>query len=749
MRRPLCPMCLFYVLAVTLILQLFPPKDRPGLLPEDGSYITCTGSVYRIEFKKGKSVLYLKTDSEKVLCYFSDDSFGSKLKIGNGIRITGKVRLFESPSNEGQFDAKQYYGISGIEFALTGCEGTLWDEGCHPYKDGLYRIRRRISQSLEQGLPEEYAGIMQAMLLGEKGNMDRELKGLYQRNGIAHVLAISGLHITFLGMGVFKLCRKIRLPSAVGSLLSFFLIVSFGEMTGSGASTIRSVVMFSLFLLAGCVHRTYDMLTAMAVSAVGLLVFEPRYIYHSGFLLSFGSVMGIALFSPLFRECFPKESLSKKMILNKGRRERLWDKLKEHLYSSLSASLGVTAVTLPIQLYFFYTFPVYSILLNLLIIPFMGVLMAAGVFGSIGACILPWGSFVFLMPCHVILRFYEFICRGFDRLPGGHLILGKPAVWKILFYYGILSGILLWTYDSRRKKERAFQCSDNDNHRGNRSARAVKAALTMTAVLVLCTRQRTVTTCTMLDIGQGDCLVVEEKGGINLLIDGGSSDISQVGKYRIVPYLKSHGIRKIDYAFISHGDKDHTSGVLEILTDREELEIEIGCLVFTKFAMGDEAYKELLAAAKESGTRVLFIGAGDHFTMGETNVVCVYPGMEDQASGNDQSMVLMMECGGIKTLFTGDLTEEKEQVVKWDDADILKVGHHGSRYSTGGEFLKQCRPETAVISAGKDNSYGHPHKETLERLCQYGARTFLTAKEGAITIRYGKGKYSVLTHGKM
>lgn len=741
MRRPLCLLCLFYVLAVTLIMELFPPKDEQKVLPRDGSYDTCIGKVYRIEFQKDKSVLYLKSNSEKILCYFPNDSFTSGLKIGNAVRVTGKVRLFENASNEGQFDAKMYYGILGMDFAMTGCEGIIADKGYDFYKDGLYRIRRRISQSFQAGLPEEYAGIMQAMLLGEKGNMDQDIKGLYQRNGIAHVLAISGLHITFLGMGLFKLCRKVRLPYLAGSLLSLALIISFGEMTRSGASTIRSIVMFSLFLLAGICGSTYDMLTAMAISAAGLLVYQPRYVYHSGFLLSFGSVMGIALISPLLREIFPQEPLAKRMLLNKSRREKLLDKWKDQLFSSLSASLGVTFATLPIQLYFFYTFPVYSILLNLLIIPLMGALMMAGVFGGIGACIFAWGSVFFLMPCKWILEFYEWLCRGFDRLPGGHLILGRPALWKILFYYGVLWCILLWEYYGRRKKETVIHT--------NHTAGAIKAVLAMTAVLVLCVRWRAATTCTMLDIGQGDCLVVEEKSGANILIDGGSSDVSQVGKYRIVPYLKSHGISKIDYAFISHGDKDHTSGVLEILLDRKELEIEIGCLVLTKFAMTDEVYEELLSAAKQSNTRVLLIGSGDRFTRGETEITCMYPAMEDEASGNDQSMVLVMECGGIKTLFTGDLTEEKEWVVKWEDVDVLKVAHHGSRYSTGIPFLEQCRPETAIISAGEKNSYGHPHGETLERLEQYGIKTFLTAEKGAITIRYGKGKYSVLTHGKM
>ena len=247
----------------------------------------------------------------------------------------------------------------------------------------------------------------------------------------------------------------------------------------------------------------------------------------------------------------------------------------------------------------------------------------------------------------------------------------------------------------------------------------------------------------MLDIGQGDCFVLEEKEGFNVLIDGGSSDISSVGKYRLAPYLKCHGISCLDYVFISHGDKDHTSGVLELLLGGE---IKIDCLVMTKFALSDEAYAELLEAAEKQGTRILFIGKGDFFTLGEIKLTCLYPEMKDEGTGNDQSMVLLMECGGIKTLFTGDLTGEKEIFIDFEDIDVLKVAHHGSKYSTGQEFLEKTTPVISLISAGKDNMYGHPHKELIERLEQTGSRIYRTPENGAVTVGYEKGKVCIATY---
>lgn len=744
MRRPLCLLCMFYVVTVMLVLRLFPTRDREDI-PPDGTYAAYAGEVYAIENKSDKTVVYLKsavpaasgnilssgtsdTNTFRIICYFQDNSFTSELKIGNQARICGICRPFRSAANDGQFDAKQYYGILELDFAMTGCEGTVTDADYRAGAQTLYLIREKLAESFDRGLPSEDAGVMKAMLLGQKSDLDEEIKGLYQRGGIAHILAISGLHITFLGMGMYRLCKKIKLPPAICALLSLGFIIGFGRMTGSGASTVRSIIMFALFLLAGTCGRTYDLLTAAAVSAAVLLIYRPRYVYHSGFLLSFGAIMGIALVAPFLRDVFPKEPPTKKMTLPQNRREKLWKKLCKKTGSSLITGMAVLVATLPVQLYFFYTASPYSCFLNLLVLPFAGALLAAGFWGGILGCIFPAGCPVFLLPCRGILSLYEMLCRGFDSLPGGQLVIGRPSVWKIAFYYGTLVALLLW---------------------GGRLCKKLQVGILLAALCLLCIRVRIVTTCTMLDVGQGDGIVVEERGGGAVMIDGGSSDVSRVGKYRIVPYLKSHGIGRLDYVFISHADQDHISGIKEILGDQKNLGVGIDCLVLTKFAAEDDAYEELLVLAKQNGVRVLLIGEGDYIALGETRFTCVYPGMDELAEGNDQSMVLIMECNGIKTLFTGDLTQEKERIGDWEDVDILKVGHHGSRYSSGEAFLQQCLPETAVISAGEDNSYGHPHEDTLKRLEEAGAESYVTKESGAVTIQYRKGKYSVFTHGKM
>lgn len=757
MRRPLCLLCLFYVLGVVLILQLFPAFEREEEQVQNEKISVLSGEVYRMESQNDKSVLYLKTSRKeasdlKVICYVEDTEILSEIKIGNRITVKGSCRLFEEASNDGQFDGRMYYRIQGISCYMTGCRVFPENEGFRPYEQGLFAVRRYLSGILANSLPPKYAGIMQKIFLGERGGMDEEIKELFQRNGISHILAISGLHISFLGMGIFRLLKRTGLPSFIKVSLSAGFVISFGIMTGQSASTIRSVIMFLLFLIAGLCGRTYDMLTAAAFSCAVLLLKQPLYIYHSGFLLSFGAVMGMALLAPAIENVLPGEPVTESMILNRNKKGRAVRYLKQKCKSSLTASLSISLATLPIQLSFFYTFPPYSVFLNLFIIPLMGFLLAAGVLGLLGSCLIPALGPVLMMPCKWILLLCEGICRFFDVLPGGNPVLGKPEPWQIAVYYGILFLFVFGRKPFETKRFGKIFPGKKPSRKRNPGGKQYIFIL-LTGIFLLCIRVRGATSLTMLDIGQGDCMVIEEKSGYNVLVDGGSSDVRKVGQYRILPYLKSRGIDCLDYIFVSHADTDHISGILEMLAEEGKERIRIRHLVLTGFAVKDPAYGELLAYANQMGVKVLFLWEEDRFEIGNTLWECIYPAEDETGEGNDQSMVLFMECGGTGTLFTGDLPGDREEGILEKtgskNIQILKVAHHGSKYSTTEKFLQGCHPKTALISAGKDNSYGHPHKEVLERLEDAGCGIYGTYSGGAVTIRYGKRKYSVLTYKKM
>ena len=805
MKRPLCMLCLIYVGFVLLFYALFPPgnPEREG----EGQRIRVTGSIVGLEEKNQKSRIYLKENPGRagLICYLDDPSIIYSFKIGQTISVAGTRRFFEKATNEGQFDANLYYSILECDYFMTGCEITLVEGSYNHFAQFVFVLHHKLSGIIAQGLPSQEAGILQAMLLGEKGNLDPDIRNLFSRNGIAHILAISGLHITFLGMGFFKLCKKVHFPPFLCGSLSFGFVVFYGTMTGMGASAFRSVVMFSLFLLAGICRRTYDMLSATALSAILLLIKQPLYVFHSGFILSFFAIMGIALLLPVVEE-----------VLKPFCSDKLFIRLQK---SGILASLSINLFTFPILLYFFFAFPTYSILLNLLIVPLLSVVMLLGVGATIlglllGEILPSLGAGVYMwlfLPVRIVLLFYEKVCILFDGIPGNSLVLGKPATWTIVVYYLVLVALLVSRQFKVKLKNRFDKWKNRFDKWENRIGKwkkkidkwknrfgkwkrkfkktkqfcfiSPKASAFMFlipmlfAMLFVSVHPRFRETITMLDIGQGDSFVLQLSDGTNLCVDGGSSSVTEAGKYRLVPYLKSQGISHIDYAFISHSDSDHTSGIMEIL-ENPSLGIVIENVVLTKFAKTDSSYGEFFEAAEEGAakgkTRIALMQEGDILELGRCSLQCIYPGEQETAEGNDQSMVLLLRRGNFSMLFTGDLTSEKEEKIiealknererglrigrgnelraekergiggegdrRLSDEgnsrlSVLKVGHHGSKYSSSESFLNSIQPQIALISCGERNQYGHPHEELLERLDETGAKIYRTDEMGAVSIK--------------
>ena len=244
---------------------------------------------------------------------------------------------------------------------------------------------------------------------------------------------------------------------------------------------------------------------------------------------------------------------------------------------------------------------------------------------------------------------------------------------------------------------------------------------------------------TMLDVGQGDGIYLKGPKGTTYFIDGGSSDESSLGKYCMEPFLKSQGTGILDYVFVTHGDTDHYSGIQEML-GRQDVGIPIKHLILPCNYASDDDLLSLAKNARNVGVTVFAIEEGEGLQEGELTITCLQPAKEDsELIGNAGSMVLEVTYGQFSMLCTGDVEGEGEELllgkIKGKDYDVLKVAHHGSKNSTTEKFLKLCSPAVALISAGVDNSYGHPHKELLRRLEDAGCRIYNTQKNGAIMLQ--------------
>ncbi len=640
---------------------------------------------------------------EGVLCYSDEEP-----AMGSVVLMEGKFYAFSHGTNPGQFDGADYYRILGQQGRLMQAECLSESRDHSAFRERLYACRKYLSLLLHACYPEKEASVMGAMLLGERGTLDEEVKNLYQYNGIIHILAVSGLHLSVLGMGLYRLLDRLRVPKLVNIILTIIWMYCYGVMTGMGVSILRAFVMFGIKLCAPLAGRTYDMLTAMTVAALLILVRQPLYITHSGFLFSFGAICGIGL--------MPEASVHLSS--------------KNKFLKALLAGGWVSLATLPVHLCFYYEFPPWSVLLNLIVIPCMGVLLASGVaVMAAAAFLLPLGRLA-AFPGIWILAFYERCCGFCMRLPGRRLITGRPTGLQTAAFLVIL---VLAALFAKRMKRGQF------------------AAAVLLAVAVLTLRLPQGLTITFLDVGQGDCICLEE-GRRRFLIDGGSSDTADVDVYRIVPFLKYRGISRLDAVFVTHPDSDHENGIRGMLENYEENGIEIGMLVLPDVAgeSKNETYLTLAALAESRGVPVHLIHAGERMESGALSFLCLHPaaGYANEDT-NAYSTVLYLRCGQFSALFTGDLEGEGEELVTErikgfaGHADLLKVAHHGSGNSTFEEFLRAVNPGIAVISAGRDNVYGHPHRETLERLERQGCGIWQTPESGAVTVRVRGGRMTI------
>lgn len=678
-----------------------------------------------MEGKDGESGEKLR----RVLCYLDVNKTGeaaeavSKQKpspaVGEKIRVFGEGKAADPARNPGAFDYRLYCrsrGISGIIYV----EGyTVTGGKVHVFPDSLYRIRRCLSERLKAiALPED-AGILSAVLFGEKDDLDSEIYELYRKNGISHLLAISGLHVSIVGLGIWKIFRKGGAGFWISGIFAGGFLCAYGMMVGSGASVVRAVSMAGLSFLAAAVGRTYDLPTAMCIPAAGLLLAHPYLLSQASFQLSFLAVTSLIypgrLFSSRGEKLFTDEKISAAA-------------------SAFFTSLSIQVVTAPVILWHSFGIPVYGVFLNLIVIPLMTYVVLSGFIGLGLSFLSVSAGGAMLGGAHYILKLYEVVCNGIGKLPGAELVLGQPEVWKIGCYYGlVVSGAIIY--------ERGMKIAEKscDKFQEKKHRLIFLCAAWLLAFFFLLPSRPAGLSATFLDVGQGDGIVLRSESH-TILVDCGSSQQKSVGEKILVPCLRSQGVTYVDLAVMTHGDQDHINGIRYLL-EHPESGIRLGGLMMPK-AGNDEIYGKMAELAKEQEIPVYYAAAGDRIEniAGKGMYMeCLSPDGEEKFSDrNEESLVFRVTYDRFSMMLMGDLeTGGEENLVEsgvLSPVTVLKAGHHGSATSSGESFLEKLFPEITVLSYGRKNRYGHPAKEVKERLEKIGSEILETGISGAIMI---------------
>lgn len=741
---------------------------------QNAAEITLTGVVCKKEQKSEHYLYYLKQtayrsemDRGSQNTEFSDPYIikngrilaymdGDEIPIGSVVRLKGTIRCFEHATNEGQFDMADYYQSQHISFRIFPEKADVIRSGSFSLKERLYQLQKQISQIFLSQLNTRDAGILNTMVLGNRGMLDSEIRQYYQNAGVSHILAISGLHISILGVSIFRIFRKCRCTYLSSAVIGGSVIFCYACMSGMAVSTQRAFVMYLLMIGAQVLGRTYDPVNAMAIAALVILIPNPGALFQSGFLFSFTAIAAIVFF-------LPKTQIKKEIPKNgrAGIKQRLMC-IARDIKNRVVSGLILQLFLLPVTAWFYYEVPVCALFLNLLVIPLCSWLLGFGLAGGICGLAVPELSKGLLVVCHMILNLYDRAIGVTNGLPFARVITGRPKAWIIILFYLFLGVICLWY---RGKKEPsfsdAFRIRLSECHatfirkrflyfrRIPMAVRATSAAIFLIMLMMIAFPVRDPFQITFLDVGQGDGICISDGDGKHIMIDGGSSSENEVGKYRIEPFLKYHAVKHIDAWILTHGDYDHYSGFLELMKDGYRVDY----LLLAKPMSRDETWSRLVRAAEDNGTKVIYVEAGDGLNLKNGKLQCLYPSDSDRSDDpNDLSQVWLLEMDGLSVLFTGDIGEKQERLLiernLLRDIAVLKTAHHGSRFSSCEEFLADTAPEYAVISCGENNRYGHPHEEAVERLEAAGADLYRTDTAGAVTIRKNKKRYVIETFGE-
>ncbi|MDF1508289.1 DNA internalization-related competence protein ComEC/Rec2 [Robertmurraya sp. DFI.2.37] len=668
-----------------------------------------------------------KASEEKLVLQYRLSSIAekanfSKLTVGSVCQVEGQLKEPEPPGNPQMFNYQEHLRHRQIFWILE--VEKLTPASCQEQNNPLLllqKVRQTGIQFIAEQLPENSAPLVMALVFGERNFIHDELIEAYQRLGIIHLLAISGLHVGMLMGFLFYCGLRCNISREKMALVLMLVLPVYIVLTGGAPSVIRACFMMLLALLL--LKLTRKKLIPADVISIVFLVYcfiTPFAIYNVGFQLSF-AVSATLVFSRLILLRY----INRPFIL------------------LFVTSFIAQVASIPIMLYHFYEFSLISFIANIIYVPLYSVVilplalvwyMLALLFGDI---LSPLADFLDFQ-LQLLHEFTLFLAK----FPYNTFVLGRPSgIALVILCLATVYGYYLW-----------------ENFKLNKQLYMRLFFL----FLLLCSpffmeKHFSSGEITLIDVGQGDSILIQlpqNKG--NYLIDTGGTmpfpiedwkkrrNPFEVGKDVLVPFLKSKGITVLDKLILTHGDMDHIGGATAVLNS-----VKVKELVIPMVANRSELEEKLITLARKKEIPIYFAQKGDRWKGGDYIFHVLSPASNTGLERNDQSIVVYTKLGGLHWMFTGDLEEEGERQLLLAypnlQIDVLKVGHHGSKTSTSESWLEQLKPRIALISAGKSNRFGHPHHEVLERLEERNIAIFRTDRDGAIRFYFTEDDGTFLT----
>ncbi|OZM57765.1 DNA internalization-related competence protein ComEC/Rec2 [Lottiidibacillus patelloidae] len=701
---------LFPLLTLIVFSAYFFYVDTNNTTLLSGDETKFHGEIITSPINKNEKITFtIRNDmNEKLIAKLKDNK---SLSIGEKCHIVGTLEKPLTSKNFYDFNYASYLYFQEIHWILHVNEIDCKRKPLSVLEK-IKLLRSKGIERVKQSYPKGINGYVNALIFGEKSSIPKDEYQLYQQQGLSHLLAISGLHVGTLFGFIYYIFIRIGLTKEKTRSLLLFILPLYAIIAGSAPSVVRASSMAFFFLLFLRLRKRMLALDAISIACIITLIYDPYKVFHLGFQLSF-----IVSF---FLIC------STRII------SRYQQRYKQLFVVTIIAQLA----SFPLVLYTNYEISIWSYFLNLLFIPVYSIVLLPLLFIS-------FFIIEFQAVFHGLISFVEFVFSTLLQLlimvesfSFGKIIFGKPPIFIVLtYYFTLLVGFYIWEK--------------------NEGLKDILKAFTL--FMILCIGHWLFPyfdgsiEVTILDVGQGDAIVLKLPYQREVIvIDTGKAivnkegeEIYNAGKAVVNPFLKAKGIKRINKLILTHGDIDHIGGATAILNN-----FPVNKLLLPKTNIKDKI-SELTKAASKKGIEIIYATRGMRWHVKSGQFVILHPAKQNYYNdSNNQSIVLLSELGNKKWLFTGDIEKEAEEeltkVYKNMDVDVLKVAHHGSNTSSTLKFINETNPHVSVISVGRNNIYGHPHDDVLNRLRRNSGLVARTDRDGAITFIYKRGKWKII-----
>lgn len=668
---------IFKVLAViSLIVAIIFTIFYPQKSVYDKSETKFKGIVYKKKINNDKTAFYIKGKEKIVINYYQE--LLEDINLGDEISVSGKIKVPSNNTVPNQFNYKRYLLNNNIFYTVTAKSVTKTANNTNV----IYYLKGKINERIDKiTYANEYLKIF---ILGDTSSLDEETSKSYQQNGVSHLFSISGMHISLFAAIILYVMKRISYNNYYNYSIVISFLIFYSILVGSSPSVIRSLTMYILFAINKLFNLKIKNLDIMCFVLTIMLIINPYYLYNISFQYSYLISFSLVLFSYKLKN--------------------IKNKIMKSLYTSFISFL----VSFPICIYNFYQVNVFSIILNIFLIPFVSII------------IFPLSLVCFIIPkLSVILNIFtsilQFVSLTIYKYKIGQIVFSKPSIIIVLIYYIL---IYLFIYN----KKNIYLLIIIVSHK----------------LYPLIDSSFTVT---YLDVGQGDSIFIKyphNQG--NILIDTGgivNSDY-QVAINKTIPYLKSFGVTKLDYLILTHGDYDHMGDSNVLVNNFKVKNVVFNCGPINTLE------KELNKLLKEKQIPSYY--CINKISIKNNKLEFLNTKYYDNE--NDNSNVIYTNYNNYRFLFMGDagLSKEKDILKKYnlESIDFLKVGHHGSNTSSSEEFITNIHPKYSLISVGKNNKYGHPKESVLEVLSN--SKVYRTDLNGSIEIKISNNKYMIKTY---